>query len=142
MTTSSLIQPARVWLRRGSLDRSLAAGADPGTSPELAHRARQVTSPRFRAGLAASIRNLLDAAEEPRRGLSSAVPVQRYEILSERELLLELAADLESRDQLQPRGVALIEQLLTNGDSPVYMSSPEGSLREALRQARAALYLA
>ncbi len=83
MTTSSLIQPARVWLRRGSLDRSLAAGADPAMSPELAHRARQLTSPRFRAGVAASIRNLLDAAEEP-----------------------------------------------------------EGSVRDALRQARAALYLA
>jgi hypothetical protein len=81
MTTSSLIQAARVWLRRGSLDRSLAAGADPGTSPELARRARQ------------------------------------------------------------PRGIALIEQLLTHGDSPVYMCSPEGGLREALRQARAALYL-
>jgi hypothetical protein len=141
MTTSSLIHPVRVWLRRGSLDRSLAAGADPGTSPELARRARQLTSPRFRSGLAASIRNVLDAADEPRRGLTSAVPIQRGEILAERELLLELAADLESRDQLQPRGIALIDRLLTNGDSPVYMSSPEWSLREALRQARAALYL-
>jgi hypothetical protein len=142
MTTSSLIQPARVWLHRGSLDRSLAAGADPGTSPELALRARQLTSPRFRAGLAASIRNLLDTAEEPRRGLTSTVPVQRNEILSERDLLLELAADLESSDRLQARGIALIETLLTNGDSPVYMSSPEAGLREVLRQARAALYLA
>jgi hypothetical protein len=142
MTTSSLLQPARVWLRRGSLDRSLAAGADPGTSPELACRARQLTSPRFRAGLAASIRNLIDAAEEPRRGLSSAVPIQRREILDESGLLLELAADLESPDRLQPRGIALIERLLTNGDSPAYMFSPETSLREALGQARAALYLA
>jgi hypothetical protein len=141
MTTSSLIQPARVWLRRGSLDRSLAAGADPAASPELARRASQVTSPRFRTGLAASIRNLLDTAEEPRRPLTSAVPIQRQEILGERTLLLELAADLESGDELKPRGIVLVERLLTGGDSPVYLSSAEASLHEALSQARAAMYL-
>lgn len=142
MTTSSLTQPARVWLRRGSLDRRLAAGVDPQASPELARRARQLTSPRFRAGLAAAIRNLMDAAEEPRRGLTSAVLIQRHGILGERGALLELAADLESDDRLQPRGIALVERLLTSPDSPVYLSSPEGTLREALGQARAALYLA
>jgi hypothetical protein len=142
MTTSSLIQPARVWLRRGSLDRSLAAGADPAASPELSWRARQLASRRYRCGLAASIRNLLAAAEEPARRYSAAVAVQRREILAERERLLELAADLESPDELEPRGVALVERLLTDGSSPVYLSSPDGSLREALGQARAALYLA
>lgn len=142
MTTSGLIQPARVWLRRGSLDRSLAAGADPAASPELARRARQLTSLRFRRGLASCIRNLIDAAEEPPRGLSSAVPLQRHQILAERELLFELAADLDGPGDLKPRGIALVERLLTHGDSPVYMSSPEGTLREGLRQARAALHLA
>jgi hypothetical protein len=138
MTTSSLIQPARVWLRRGSLDRRLAAGADPQASPELARRARQINSRRFRAGLAASIRNLLDAAEEPRRAFTSAVPVRRYAILGERELLLELAAELESGEDLRPRGIALVERLVTDGSSPIYA---EGSLREELRRARAAMHL-
>jgi hypothetical protein len=139
MTTQSLIRPARVWLRRGSLDRSLAAGADPQTSPELARRARQLSSPRFRAGLAASIRNLLDAAEEPRRAFTSAVPIQRSAILAERELLLELAAELRSDEELRPRGIVLVERLLTDGGSPIYA---EGSLREELRRARAAMHLA
>jgi hypothetical protein len=142
MTTSSPIQPIRVWLRRGSLDRSLAAGADPAASPELARRARQLTSRRCRAGLAASIRNLLDAAEERPRGFSATVPIQRHEILRERRRLLELAADLESHDELKPGGIALVERLVTDGDSPVYVDSPEGTLREALGQARAALHLA
>lgn len=142
MTTSSLIQPARVWLRRGSLDRSLAAGADPAASPELSRRARQLTSRRSRAGLAASIHNLLSAAEERPRGYSSTVPVQRREILAERPLLLEIADDLESQQDLKPRGIALVERLITDGNSPVYMSSPESSLHEALNQARAALHLA
>jgi hypothetical protein len=140
MTTSSLIQPARVWLHRGSLDRRLATGAAPEASPELAHRAGQITSPRFRAGLAASIRNLLDAAEEERRGYGSAVPIQRRAILTERERLLDLVADLESRDELKPKGVALVERLLTRADSPVY--SVEGNLGEELRRAHAALHLA
>jgi hypothetical protein len=139
MTSTSLIQPARVWLRRGSLDRSLAAGADPGSNPALSLRARQLTSPRFRAGLAASIRNLLDAAEEPRRAFTAAVPLRRYAILGERELLLELADELEHGEDLLPRGIVLVERLLTDGGSPVYA---EGSLSEELRRARAALYLA
>ncbi len=142
MTTSSPIQPVRVWLRRGSLDRSLAAGADPSASPALARRARQLTSRRRRAGLAASIRNLLDAAEKGRRGFTSAVPIQRHDILRERQLLLQLAADLESEDELQPRGIALVERLLIDGASPVYVDSPEGTLHGALVHAHAALYLA
>ena len=142
MTTSSLIQPARVWLRRGSLDRSLAAGAHPAASPELSWRARQLASRRYRCGLAASIRNLIEAAEEPPRGFSSAVPVQRRDILADRPLLLEIADDLESQQELKPRGIVLVERLITDGNSPVYMSSPEGSLHEALNQARAAMHLA
>lgn len=140
--TLSPIQPVRVWLRRGSLDRSLAAGADPAASPALARRARQLTSRRTRAGLAASIRNLLDAAEERPRGFTSAVPIQRGRILGERQLLLQLAADLESEDELRPRGIALVERLLIDGASPVYVNGPERALHGALVHAHAALYLA
>lgn len=138
MVVSSLIRPALVWLRRGSLDRRLATGTDPKTSPELARRARRLTSPRVRTGLAASIQNLLDAAEEPRRGLTSAVPIRRQAILAERELLLSLAAELEIQDDLQPKGIALLERLLTDGESPVYL---EGNLHEELGRVRAALHL-
>jgi hypothetical protein len=138
MVAPSLIEPALVWLHRGALDRRLAAGADPGTSPELARRARQLTSRRFRAGLAESIRGLLETAEQPRRGFTSAVPVQRQDILRERGLMLGLAADLVSGDQLQPRGIALVEQLLTHSDSPIYSA---GDLHAELGRARAALHL-
>jgi hypothetical protein len=142
MMTSSPIQPFRVWLRRGALDRRLADGADPKTSPELARRARQLTSTRSRAALAASIRNLLEAAEKPRSGYSASIPVQRYAIRAERRLLLDLADDLESGADLKPRGVALVERLVIDGASPVYMDSPDGTLHESLTQARAALHLA
>jgi hypothetical protein len=131
-----------VWLHKGSLDRSLAAGEDPAASPELSRRARQLTSRRSRAGLAASIRNLLDAAEERPRGFTAAVPIQRRAILRERRLLLQLAAELESQDELEPRGIVLVERLLIDGASPLYVDGPEGALNGALVHAHAALYLA
>jgi hypothetical protein len=47
--------------------------------------------------------------------------------------------DLEAEDELNARGIVLVERLITHGDSPVYC---EGNLGEELRRARAALYLA
>jgi hypothetical protein len=142
MMTSSPIPPLLGWLRRGALDRSLAAGADPAASPELARRARQLTSRRTRTALAASIRNLLATAEARPRGFTSAVPIQRHQILCERQMLLQLAAALESPDELEPRGLALVDELLISGASPVYVDRGEGALHGALVHAHAALYLA
>jgi len=136
--TASLFEPAGVWLRKGSLDRRLAAGADPAATPALARRARQLTSRRRRTALAGDILNLVKAAEQPERGVGAAVPLQRREILFERHLLLGLADDLVSDDALSPGGVALVARLLTDGASPLYA---DGSLRRALTQARAALQL-
>jgi hypothetical protein len=142
VTTLRPIQPLGVWLRKGSLDRSLAAGEDPAASSALSRRARQLTSRRRRAGLAASIRDLLDAAEEGPRGFTAEVPIQRHAILRERQLLLQLANDLESDDDLTPRGIARVERLLIDGGSPVYMGGAELGLHAALVHAHAALYLA
>jgi hypothetical protein len=130
-----------VWFRKAALDQRLAQGADPSEDPKLARRARQLKSRRMRDGLAEGIRNLLDSAEEPARSLSAAVPLQRREILKESELLLSLASDLTGGDELSPRGIALVERLLTDGDSPFYAPRPEGSLHAALVHARAALHL-
>jgi hypothetical protein len=141
MFSETLFEPARVWLQRGALDRRLAHGADPGASRELSRRARQLMSRRCRAGLAEGIRNVIEAAEEPRRGFSAAVPIQRGDILSEREFLVAIAEDLLSDDRLSPRGIALVDELLTDGISPLYTAGPEGDLHRALTHARAALHL-
>jgi hypothetical protein len=69
------------------------------------------------------------------------VPLQRREVLRERDFLLALAADLVGEDGVSPRGVALIEALLTDGTSPLYAPGPEGELHRALIHARAALHL-
>ena len=141
MISAPNFEPARVWLRRGTLDRNLAHGAYPSTTPELSRRARQLTSRRRRNGLARGLRNLIDSAEDARRPYSAAAPLQRREILSERASLLELDDDLAGDGDLGPRGIALIDRLLTDGTSPVYTPSPDGTLHDALVHARATLHL-
>ena len=142
MTSSTLLRPTRVWLRKSTLDRRIALGADLGESPELSRRARQLSSRRCRAGLAAGLRRIAEAAEEPRPLLTSQVSLNRRAILAKRELFLEVASDLESSDKLSPRGIALIERLLTDGLSPCYIAGNDEELRVALRHAHAALHLA
>ena len=142
MPIETLVDPAWVWLQRGTLDRRIARGADLTETPRLARRARQLVSRRCRRGVAKGLRNLIDAAEQPTRSLTAAVPVQRRAILAEQDLIVRLAADLESDDQVAARGVALLERLLTDGDSPFYTPTPTGGLRDALIHAHAALHLA
>ena len=120
-----------MWLRKSTLDRRIALGADLGESPELA-RARQLSSRRCRAGLAAGLRRMVEAAEEPRPLLTSQVPLNRRAIRAQRELFLEVASDLESPDELSPRGVALVERLLTDGALAVLR---RGKRRGAARRA-------
>jgi len=158
----------RVWLSRATLDRMLAEGADPHDSPELARRAAQLTSARHRHSLAAAIERTLEEAEHPRRALSPAVPLQRSAVFTARVPLKRLAADLagDNRESLSgtrgfistrettrgsmermtaeeyaPRGVALVQRLLTDGDSPLYTPYPAGELELAVRRANAALLL-
>ena len=50
------------------------------------------------------------------------MPLNGRAIRAQRELCLEVASDLESPDELSPRGVALVERLLTDGLSPCYVA--------------------
>jgi len=141
MFTATLLEPARVWFRKGALDRKLAHGADPSATPELTRRARQLTSRRRRSGLAEGIHNVIDAAEEPQHGNSAVAPLQRPQILRGRDLMELLAADLTGDDELTPRGIVLVEALLTDGASPLYAPGSDRELHHALVHARAALHL-
>jgi hypothetical protein len=138
---NSIPLKGRVWLRRSSLDSRLAQGASPDEAPELEARATQLVSKRSRCGLATGIERAVEAAAEPGGTFSSSAPLNRPEIQSARAELLQLAGELRSPGPLQPRGVALTEQLLTHGDSPLYGPSAEGSLRDVVRHARTALLL-
>jgi hypothetical protein len=48
---------------------------------------------------------------------------------------------LRSEDALQVRGLALMEQFLTSGDSPFFHPRPEESLEHTVLRIRAALLL-
>jgi hypothetical protein len=132
----------KVWLRRDALDGRLARGASPDEAPELAARAAQLLSPRSRLVLARGLERAVEAVGEHGSCYGASAPLDRPGIERAEAELLDLAALLRSSEPVQPRGVALVEQLLTHGDSPLYAIAPEGALREAARQARAALLLA
>jgi hypothetical protein len=131
----------RVWLHRRELDAKLAEGLLPSSSPELAYRAEQLRSPRCRRSFASGITRTLDAAEEPPGASTAAVPVRRQEIFEARAQLTDLARVLESGESLQVRGLALLEEFLTSGDSPLFHPNPDESLEHTVRRIRAALLL-
>jgi hypothetical protein len=142
MTVAELAESSRAWLLRRELDRRIARGEDPASSPELSRRARLLVSPGFRARMAAGLRRTIAAAEEPWPSrLSARVPVQRSAILDERERLLGLARALTEEPAVSARGMARIEELLTDGRSPLYYPAPRGALTAALSHTRATLLL-
>src|SRR5689334_9015903 len=77
----------RLLTEREQLDSALADGADPSHDPALAARAHALSAPRARRRLAATIDNLLDAADEPPEAFGRHGPqpaLQRASILAAR----------------------------------------------------------
>jgi hypothetical protein len=131
----------RARLLRLSLDSRLARGAPAWGSPELRLRAAQLTSPRERGRLAEELDGVLEAAAQPAGLRGAAVPLDRRAVLACGGLVRVIADDLRHAELVQPRGVALLRQLLRDGGSPLYAPEVEGSLDRSLRHARAALLL-
>lgn len=125
MNLGAVTTPSRVWPRRGRTERRVA----------------KLTSMRFRRGLATGLRRVLKQAEQPPAVFSSKVPLRRREIFATRALIEDLAVHLDDESAVAPRGVALVERLLTFGGSPLYAPHPDGALEADLRHARAALLL-
>jgi len=123
-------------LRCGSLDRALIAGADPTGSPQLAARTAILTSPRTRALIADGLERLLHVAAEP--PCRARVPVRRGPLRANAAELLELAAWLRGTSPLYARGIAILEQLLTDASGPAYLGAGD-ELAHRLHEARAAL---
>ena len=123
----------RVWRRRSRLDAELAEGLDPGGQPELALRARQLTRTSTRAGLARTLRNLLDAAEEPPHTWplgDSRPPLRRDAVLAARDDLVEIADRLAFPEDVPPRAAALTAMLIWDSASPVYAAHTDASVAE------------
>jgi hypothetical protein len=135
---ASLALLVRVALRRRSLDRLLAAGADPSWAADLELRAAQLTRWRTRHALAQNLEHTIDEAQRPPRW-SCAAPIDRPAVRAAAPELLALAARLEAEAPPAPEGIALAEQLVEDGSSPLYAPGDERALREGAKLARMAL---
>ena len=79
----------RAWLRRAELDRRLAEGPTRRRTRCGAPRARQLTSRRYRRGLAGGLRRLVAEAGDQRRvGRPPGPPIDRLGVQDAREPLL------------------------------------------------------
>jgi hypothetical protein len=119
------------------LDRRLADGADPLASPSLARRAAILLKQRTRRRLAGGVEKAVLEAEDPRphSPVSAAIPVQRRAVLNARSELLLLAAALRTAPDPQPRGIAAVSVLLSDGAGPLFTEHPAHALGSAVRRA-------
>jgi hypothetical protein len=135
----SSITRLRSSLRRASLDRALAVGADPSESPLLACRAAQLTSPRYRRKLAAWVAARVAAAGEGPRGRSAAVAPDREEVVAGAEQLQGIQELLRSSRPVYARGAAMLRALLGDGCGNLYAPCRPGALSDELESITVAL---
>lgn len=133
-------------LRARSIDEKLLGGVNDRSPTVLVRRAR-ILQRRYRAGVAASLRRLVDAARRNQPNFFAArLQLKVPEVLASAQLILTLADELEEEESISPRGVILADRLVTDGDSPVYGPDPvehppQQTVESAVKHARAALHL-
>ncbi len=125
--------------RAAGLDRQLAEGTSPGASALLAIRGERLTSRRYRARVAAGLARAVRDAEATKHGFSAAVRADRREVIAARTVLATLDRRLRAAEPVSAQGVAVLESLLTDGASPLYLPTEPGALGSRLRAAAAAL---
>ncbi|MBS1895582.1 MAG: hypothetical protein JST59_30140 [Actinobacteria bacterium] len=113
----------RVRALRGSLDRRLAAGADPAVGPDLTLRAAQLIEPDTRQRIATVLDRIIEEAAGPPAPFSSRVPLARTAILACAPRICEIAGRLEGEAPVAAQGVAQATILVHDGDSPLFSTS-------------------
>jgi hypothetical protein len=140
MSFSGLI---RGWKARRALaaarrraDAELLATTLP--SARLAWRTEELIAEERRIELGRSLTDVVHSADE--RLLPGASPLNRGSIRERRAELLELAARLHDLSRpVAPRGVLLVDRLLSDGSSPLFGRLSHNRLRIEADQALAAL---
>ena len=138
----SLVLRLRVRRRRRSVDRALAHGVSPKSSPELARRAQKLAQPAIRAQLARELANLIDAAEEPPnvwRAHGIDPPLRAGAVLAARAELVGLAERLNSHRTASIRGLAIAALLAEDPNSPIYRAPDGADVGDLARRAREAI---
>jgi hypothetical protein len=111
---------------------------DPAWDSELGLRAKQITAAKKRCALAGSLQAVVRDAHRPPRW-SAAVPLARGAVREAAHELQLLAECLEQTAALAPQGVALAEQLVRDGRSPLYAPGSPEALCAAARIVHRAL---
>jgi hypothetical protein len=137
----SLALRARVWLKNVELDATLAGGADPTGTEELALRAHQLAEPKKRGQLAAAIVRLIAMADRRNRAtvIPSLAPFRPWQVEANRSLLLDLARRLRDQGPHPLQGVAMASLLLENGAGPLFFDDRRTTLERAVRACLSAL---
>ena len=122
-----------------SLDRRLAAGCPPESSPLLAARAQRIVALRSRRRLARNWENLLWTARRAPGAHHMAVSVCGKRVIAAEPRVRELVRLLTAPLPVAARGVALATAPLTDATGPVYSSRSPVTLADMLDAAIAQL---
>jgi hypothetical protein len=82
--------------------------------------------------MAASVVDILATARRPPRPFSAAVEPDRDEIAAAAPLLIQIGELLRSNTPIYSQGMAMLEGLLRDGGSPLYVRARPGALTEKL----------
>jgi len=142
LTRGLVIRPATsrerllARLRAGSLDRQLAAGTAPETSPLLALRAGALVRPAVRDAFARSLQRLVHhaTAASSHRPLALSGAACRN-VRNATAALSRLIERLRSPGPVSARGMAIVKMLLTDGTGALYYPSRSGELTAVVHEA-------
>lgn len=121
------------------LDRELAADVSVRCSDAHALRAARIIGRRRRANLAGGLASVLRCASDSREPFTAALPPDRPKALAARLVIEVLERRLRGPDPVAARGMAMLDELLTQPRGPLYRSDDPGALGSRLRVAAAAL---
>jgi hypothetical protein len=124
-------------VRATRLDRDIAAGVSPDSSPVLALRAQALVQPSMRRLLAGRVRQVLTEAtgDDALRFLDPRIPVQRDRVVDATDALRSLIERLLLPGPVPARGVAVARLVLTDGAGPLYNPSCPDDLRARVQAA-------
>jgi hypothetical protein len=130
----------RVAVKRDTLTRELAQGADPTAAPARALRASQLTSGRRRRQMIRTWRRTIAEARQPAVTRAMVGIINRRAVLEAEDAIQELIERLRSPDPVTAKGMAMAERIVTDGiSSPLYSPAERGTLRRQLLVATAEL---
>lgn len=132
MRPTRLTDRALARMLGASLDRQLAAGRTPESSPLLAARAQHIVALRSRQQMARNWENLLQMARRGPRTYHPALPIDGDRIIACERAIRELVGRMMTPLPVPAHGVAMATALLTDAVGPVYNPRGHVSLAAAL----------